>query len=136
MTAEIDDQTTAYVLVAQTCFEDLKQVAGQLAGFLVLAAVGSTSGTPEHPVLKSAELVYRRAEDALKSLRVSKPARPHHAHLLRAAASLKTALSSTHRRRDFLPLLESAQAELLAASRALPGFQMLAFDRGCCAIRK
>ena len=32
----IDDQTTAYILAVQAYFEDLKQVAAQLAGLLVL----------------------------------------------------------------------------------------------------
>ena len=35
----VDDQTVAYILAAQTCFEDLKQVAAQLG-----RAAGAGSG--------------------------------------------------------------------------------------------
>ena len=128
--AEIDDRTVAYVLVAQTCFEDLKQVAAQLAGMLVLEAAGSKSATPDHPMRASAEQVYEEAADGLRSVRVTARARVHHQHLLAAAAKLNEAL---HRKGDELALLESAYADLRAASRTLPGFQMISFDRGCCA---
>jgi hypothetical protein len=133
MTAELDDATAAYVVVAQVCFEDLKQVAGQLAGFLVLQAAGSSVARPDHPALKAAELVYRHAEDGLKSARIPAQARAHHEHLLAAASRLKAALSLAGKCRDFLPLIQNADAELRAASRALPGFQMISFERGCCA---
>ena len=85
---EIDDQTVAYVVVAQSCFEDLKQVAAQLAGLLVMEAAGSK--TPDHPMLASAEQVYRNAVDGLRSARVPARAKEHHEHLLAAAAMLKS----------------------------------------------
>ena len=37
----VDDATAEYIVENQKCFEDLKQVAAQLAGLLVLAAAGS-----------------------------------------------------------------------------------------------
>jgi hypothetical protein len=126
----MDDQTVAYVLSAQACFEDLKQVAAQLAGLLVLEAAGSNNATPDHPMRTSAQRVYKHAEDTLRSTRVTARARVHHEHLLTAAASLNDAL---HTSGDPLPLLESAYAALRLASRALPGFQMISFERGCCA---
>jgi hypothetical protein len=123
----IDDQTVAYVLVAQTCFEDLKQVAGQLAGLLVLGS------KPDHPMLLSAEQTYRSAVDGLKSARVSAGARAHHQHLLAAASNLGIAFRELRVKRDALPLLERAYEDLRAASRTLPGFPMISFERGCCA---
>jgi hypothetical protein len=36
-------------------------------------------------------------------------------------------------RRDALPLLESAMSDLRAASRAIPGAQIVTFEKGCCA---
>lgn len=123
----IDDQTVAYVVVAQTCFEDLKQVAAQLAGLLVLGS------RPDHPMLLSAEQAYRNAVDGLKSVRVSGRARAHHEHLLAAASNLGFALRELSVERDPLPLLECAYANLRAASRTLPGFPMISFERGCCA---
>jgi hypothetical protein len=128
MSAGIDDRTVAYILAAQTYFEDLKQVAAQLAGLLVLEAVGSK--TAEHPTLARAEQVFKNAADGLNSVRVPARAKAHHAHLLAAAVRLGSALRGSG---DPLVLLESAYAELRFASRTLPGFQMISFERGCCA---
>jgi hypothetical protein len=123
----IDDRTAAYILTAQTYFEDLKQVAAQLAGLLVLEASGAA---PDHPMRRSAEQFYRNAVDGLRSTRAPARARVHHDHLMAAAAKLNEALYGTG---DRLVPLESAYAALRSASRALPGFQMISFERGCCA---
>lgn len=122
-----DDRTTAYVLAAQPYFEDLKQVAAQLAGLLVLDAAGAA---PDHPMLASARNAHQHAVDGLRSTRVPVRARVHHRHLLSAAVYLNEAL---HGSGDPLVPLESAYADLRAASRTLPGFEMISFDRGCCA---
>ena len=50
----IDEATATYILENQRCFEDLKQVASQLAGLLVLAASGSKEAVPDHPMLDAA----------------------------------------------------------------------------------
>jgi hypothetical protein len=123
----IDDQTTAYILTVHIYFEDLKQVAAQLAGLLVLEAAGAA---PDHPMQASACQAYWNAADGLKSVRVPARARVHHNHLLAAAAKLGGALGGKD---DTLMLLEGAYAELRSASKTLPGFQMISFERGCCA---
>jgi hypothetical protein len=123
----IDDQTTAYILAVQVYFEDLKQVAAQLAGLLVLEAAGAA---PDHPMLASARQAYKNAADGLKSVRVTAGARAHHGYLLAAAEKLDEALRV---KGDTLRLLEGAYAELRSASRTLPGFRMISFERGCCA---
>jgi hypothetical protein len=111
--------------MTETCiFEDLKLVAAQLAGFLVLAC----SGARDPFLLTSAELVYRNAVDSLRSSRV--PER----HFVAAAAKLGAVITEMRKQRDALPLLESAYTDLRAASRTIPGVQMVAFDRGCCSI--
>jgi len=133
MTATIDDRMAAYVAAVHPCFEDLKQVAAQLAGFLVLHAAGSESAKPHHPLLESAHRVFQCAEGGIKAAPVLRGAREHHAHLLNAAALLEEVLSSLLRRGDPLVLLQQAWAELRAASRMLPGFSILDFERGCCA---
>lgn len=124
---EIDDQTVEYTLAAQTWFEDLKQVAAQLAGLLVLEAAGAA---PDHPMRLSAQRVYQSAVDGLRSARVPARARRHHDHLLAASRKLGEALGT---KGDPLVFLESAYAELRSASRTLPGFQMISFEHGCCA---
>jgi hypothetical protein len=124
----IDDQTAAYILAVQVYFEDLKQVAAQLAGLLVLEAAGAA---PDHPMLASAGQAYKNAVDGLNRVRVSARVRAHHNHLLAAAAKLNEALRANG---DTLRLLEGAYAELRWASRTLPGFQMISFEQGCCAV--
>lgn len=125
---QIDDQTVAYTIAVQPYFEDLKQVAAQLAGLLVLDAAGAA---PDHPMLASAGQAYKNAADGLKSARVPASARVHHNHLLAAAAKLDEALRESA---DPLLSLEIAYVELRSASRALPGFRMISFERGCCAV--
>ena len=105
-------------------FEDLKLVAAQLAGFLVLAGIGARL---DPLLLTSAELVYRNAADRLRSTRV--PQR----HLIAAAAKLDAVLTEMRAQRDALPLLQSAYVDLRKASRAIPGVQMITFEKGCCA---
>jgi hypothetical protein len=124
---EIDDQTVEYILAAQTWFEDLKQVAAQLAGLLVLSAAGAAE---DHPMRLSAQRVYQSAVDGLRSARVPARARRHHGHLLAASGKLGDALGT---KGDPLVFLESAYGELRSASRTLPGFQMISFEHGCCA---
>jgi hypothetical protein len=129
---EVDDQTAAYILATQTYFEDLKQVAAQLAGLLVLSASGAKSATPHHPMLNSAEQLYKRAADGLKSVRVTTHARRHHDSLQTALAKLGDALSSAKGTGDPLIQLESAYADLRSAARTLPGFEMVSFENCCC----
>ena len=117
-----DDQTTAYVLQTQPYFEDLKQVAAQLAGLLVLEESGAL---PDHPMLLSAQSAWRNAADGLRSTRVPDRAKAHHSHLLAAAQNLSAALHGTG---DKLIPLERSYAELRAASHALPGFPMISFE--------
>ena len=125
---EIDDQTTAYILATQTYFEDLKQVAAQLAGLLVLSAAGAKSATP----LQSTEQLYKNATDGLKSIRATPRARRHHESLQTALAKLGDALSSAKGTGDPLIPLESAYADLRSAAKTLPGFEMVSFDNCCC----
>jgi len=136
----IDDRTTAYVLAAQPVFEDLRQVAAQVAGLLVLAATGSRESTPDHPMLAASALVLAKAEDGVKraAALVTDGARPHHARVAAAAASLQRALACA----GAWPIdvdavlvpLRGAYDHLQQASSVLPGFQMVSFDQACCSV--
>ncbi len=125
---QIDDRTVAYIQTAQKHFEDLKQVAAQLAGFLVLQAAGSREASPDHPMLGSAKELYANAADGLRSLRATPRSRAHHEYLLSASEKLGVALAADD---PFAPL-QSAFTELRTASRALPGFEMVSFEQCCC----
>ena len=77
----VDDATVVYILETRRYFEDLRQVASQLAGLLVLAAANRL--TDVDPVL--------------------------------------------------IPL-RAGYAALQEAANALPGFELISFERACCGI--
>jgi len=136
--ASLDDATVAYILEARKHFEDLRHVSAQVAGLLVLAAAGSKSAGPYHPMLESAELLFQEAAEAIQCLRATPRARRHHYHLRQAAAALEQALSAAHRSPEIDPVLmplRAAYAQLERVSNELPGFEMVAFEQGCCGKR-
>jgi hypothetical protein len=131
----VDDVTTAYILETRKLFEDLRQVAAQLAGLLVLNAAGSQNAGPHHPMLDAADQLYQETVENIHHARVTPHARQHHRYLLQAAASLRIALSVAHTTLEIDPVLtplRAAYAHLQRASNELPGFEMVAFDQGCC----
>ena len=130
---EIDDRTVAYIAASHKHFEDLKQVAAQLAGFLVLAESGSRTAVPDHPMLASAAQLARSAAHGIQSAHVTPRARLHHRRLVSASAKLNEALTSARAGADPLLSVQAAYDELREASKTLPGFEMISFERGCCA---
>ena len=148
MSSHLDDRTVAYVVESQPIFEDLRQIAGQLAGLLVLSATGAKTAAPDHPMLTTAAQLFSQATEAVERARasVTEPARRHHENLRHAAAALRQALAATRVELGKPPAavnldaalvpLRHAYACLQDAAGALPGFQMVAFDQGCCAIAK
>ena len=132
----VDDRTAQYILETRKCFEDLRQVAAQIAGVLVLAAAEGNSATPDHPMLKAAAELHREAFDDLRSIRPTERARPHHQHLMQAAETLGIALCAS-KKMEVDPILvpvRAAYAHLQRASETLPGFEIVSFQQGCCAV--
>jgi len=133
----VDDATVAYILETRKYFEDLRQVASQLAGLLVLAAAGSKESAPDHPMVIAAAQLHREAADGLRRSRPTIRARRHHACLQQAASHLAQALSATGCLIDVDPVLvplRAGYAALEQAANGLPGFELIAFDRACCGI--
>jgi len=134
----VDDATAAYIVENQQCFEDLKQVASQLAGLLVLAAAGSKEALPDHPMLVVAAELYRESADSLTRARPTERALRHHEHLARAATAIGVALKEAERSlnvdRILIPL-RSGYSELERAADALPGFEKVSYERACCGAR-
>ena len=131
----VDDDTTAYIIQSRPDFENLRQVAAQLAGLLVLNAAGAESAGPHHPMLATAEQLYRETVENLRRERATPRARRHHDCLLQAAASLGASLAAAHQGLAVDPVLiplRAAYAQLQSASRELPGFAMVSFEQGCC----
>jgi hypothetical protein len=142
VTAPPDDHTVAYILDSQPLFEDLRQVAAQLAGLLVLAATGSLDATPDHPMLGAAEDLFKQTLERVERTRATERARPHRESLRQAAGSLSDALTAARTLltapdgADFDPVLvplRDGYSHLQRAARVLPGFRMVAFEQGCCA---
>ena len=137
---ELDDATVGYVLETRRSFEDLRQVAAQLAGLLVLEASGAKSELPQHPMLAAAEELYGGAADHVLRARVTARSRRHHNHLVEAAAQIRSALNAAHQSMAIDPILlplRAAYAELAGAASELPRLEMVAFGHGCCgSVRK
>jgi hypothetical protein len=134
----VDDATAAYIAGNQRCFEDLKQVASQLAGMLVLAAAGSKEAVPDHPTLRAAQELFREAEDVLRSANPTERAARHHEHLERAARSIGLALKHANGRLNIdqmLGPLRAGYSELEQAASSLPGFELVSYTRACCGVR-
>ena|SRR5580698_4333726 len=132
----VDDATAAYILNTRKCFEDLRQVAAQIAGVLVLAAAGGKSATPDHPMLDAAAELHRTALDEVRRIRSTERAREHHHCLLQAAGALSIALSAA-KKMEIDPVLvpvRAAYAHLQRAANTLPGFEMVGFEHGCCSV--
>ncbi|HTR34418.1 MAG TPA: hypothetical protein VMH80_00855 [Bryobacteraceae bacterium] len=134
----VDDATVVYILENRRYFEDLRQIASQLAGLLVLAAAGSKESTSDHPMLTAAFQLHRDATDGLRRARPTLRARRHHEHVLEAASHLADALAAAERRlADVDPILiplRAGYAALRQAANALPGFEIISFERACCGI--
>jgi len=140
--ADLDDGTVEYILNNRTHFEDLRQVTAQLAGLLVLAATGARGAAPDHPLLETADQLFQTAVDGLRRAHVPARARPHHDAVMQAVAAVRGALDAAHaglgRRApgvDLDPILIPLRAgytHLQRAAHTLPGFEMVAFDQGCC----
>jgi hypothetical protein len=131
----VDDATASYIVENQRCFEDLKQVASQLAGLLVLAAAGSKEAAPDHPALLRARELFQEATDGLRRARPTDRARKHHAHIAIAAARIGTALQGAQGRIDvdrILIPLRAGYAELERAADSLPGFEKVSYSHACC----
>jgi len=141
MAAEIDDRTAKYVVAVHPYFEDLRQVAAQLAGLLVLVATGSKDASPDHPMLGTAKQVCAKGVDGVKiaSSLVGERTAAHHRDLLAACEALSRALESAEKWPvdvdAVLVPLRTAYDHLQASSRELPGFQVVSFAQACCGIR-
>jgi hypothetical protein len=138
----LDDWTVAYILDTRGPFEDLRRVASQLAGLLVLTAAGTRSAPPDHPTLEVARETFRDAADHVRHAQATDRSRRHHDHLLQAVTAFEAALAAACDRRSsgrpadidlVLRPLRTAYAHLQEAADRLPGFELVAFAKGCCA---
>ena len=141
MPEPLDDRTVSYVLATERAFDDLRQVASQLAGLLVLAASGAKSATPDHPMMEAARSLCDEAGDAVRHAHPTDRALPHHRHVLQAAAAIGLALAEAREHfgngrpsdiDSILTPLRVGYEHLRRASDLLPGFELIGFGQACC----
>lgn len=137
---ELDEATITYVLDMGVPFESLRRAAALLSGMLLLAAAGSKYATPQHPILEMAHASLERAMESIQSVTVPARAAHHHFHMLKSARLIGNALASCKLNGALatdldlvLSILREAWDDLRSAAAALPGFEIIAFDRACCA---
>ena len=132
------DRTVAYIVNTRPAFEDLLQVASQLAGLLVLVASGASPAATGHPVVAAAREKCRDAAEAVRSARPTEQARLHHDYVLLAATALESAVAAAGERLDpagvegVLAPLRAGYEHLRRASQMLPGFELISFMQACC----
>ncbi len=137
---ELDDVVAAYGVKMAPPFEDLRQVATQLAGVLLLATTGSRAAQRGHPMLRVAEEMFQGAMEQIRSATVPPGAAHHHHHLVEAGSRIGNALQSCMAAPllsasvdPALSYLRDGWEQLRFTAAALPGFEIIAFDRACCA---
>lgn len=137
----LDDATRRYILAAQPVFDDLRDVAAQLAGLMVLAGSGASSAAIDHPMVQVAAERWRGAREGARALRAPAAAAHHHHHLVRTAEIVGRVLGAVRddaglvgRLGTPLPLLNAAWREVEHTAAALPGFRTLDLTQACCAI--
>jgi hypothetical protein len=141
MNADMDNGSIAYAIGMQQPFECLQSAAAQLAGVLILAATGSRSGSPDHPILAVAIGNHQQAVDGMGSVKVPAESRHRHLHVKRASSLIADAIltfrSVAARKQSnadaALVLLVRAWNELRIASLSLPGCGLVDFRQSCCA---
>ncbi|WP_137391953.1 hypothetical protein [Rhodoligotrophos defluvii] len=142
LSAPVGDDTAAYAIAMRQPFDQLRQAAAQVAGILALAAAGSRTASPDHPMLALARQAYEEAVDAIRSTKSPRQAAHHHRHMLRAVSFIGRALNEARATAcsggvvdvdRVLPPLRIGWQELQWTAGALPGFEVVAFNQACCA---
>ena len=138
---QIDDATAAYVAKMRAPFELLRQAEAQIAGLMVLATA-SGQAIAGHPMLDLAAEAAREAKDSILAVAVPEGGRHHHRHVLQALRLIQLSVTAARRclvRGDETSIdaviapLREAHRNLLWATGALPGFEVVALSQACCA---
>jgi hypothetical protein len=139
----LDDQTSAYAVAAQECFQSFQDAANRLAGTLVLLAITKTRLSLDVEIHYAAAALMERGVEEYRQLRPTERSAHFHRHLGAAAGALRVTLAEMQKTlaksalaRDPLPPLQEAWGELKSAARCLPGFDVIDFKHSCCAMHQ
>ena len=131
----LDERTSRYIVASRSLHEGLRQVLTQIAGFALLVVTpGRMPPTLDGPVALARQAL-PPVRDALAALHVPPQARHYHFHLSEAADTLARCLDlltaclradADDAARDALVrVLRGATDHLRAATRSLPGFELV-----------
>lgn len=137
------DRTLQYIIDSRPLHERLQQVLTQVAGFSLLVMTrGERVPMLDGPAVLAREAL-RSAQAELRSLRVPAAAMHHAQHIQAAAGAVERALdlliaclrpaADEPTRAALTRCLRLATDHLRAATRLLPGFEMVDFSQACCA---
>jgi len=136
----LDDKRGTYIWHAQSCFEALQEVAGRIAGLLLVAEMRDASRILD---TGSFEVATRLITDADRHFAMLVPAledQHFHDHLNHGLDAIRASVTEVGKmqtgiitRVDPLTALQMGWTQLVAASRLLPGFPTVDFRQSCCA---
>lgn len=133
------DPVLSYVLAARPVHERLREALIQLSAFALLEATQPTRAKLDTSVLDRAREALKQPAAETAALRVPSGAMHHHHHLRGAVAALERALSAGYSRGidhddALFAAVNEAERQLRAATRALPGFEIVDLTQACCAM--
>ena len=117
----MDEATGAYISGISGAFQDLRQVASQLSGWMALREVGGGQSLADELVLKVARELLRCSREDIEQQRPTPEAEAHHVALQKAVVLLEGSFLTVGREASNV---QAAWSELETAARLLPGFEM------------
>lgn len=136
----MDDATRRYIAEAQIAFDDLREIASQLAALLVLAGTADRAADIDHPMLAVAIQRWSATRERVNALTPSSFTAHHYRHLLRGVElygdvfdAMQKAGILVGRIGSPLAILKAAWREMVHTSNALPGFYTVDLQQACCA---
>lgn len=138
------DAVITYLNAAQPVHQQLQQVLTQAAGYALLVMTrGHRVALLDAPVA-GAERALAQVRVGLGGIRVPARARHHHHHMFSAVEAVGRSLQALlgclrpgaddRLRAELTRALRAATDHLRAASRLLPGFEMVDLSQACCAV--
>jgi hypothetical protein len=134
---------TRYISSVQPVHEAMNTILRQVAGLSLLIMSRRAAALAMDAPLVLAREAYRSASDALAVAFVPSQAWHHHHHMLGASLALRRVFdlvdvclclaADDADRADLVAALQHALHHLRAASRSLPGFEMVDLRQACCA---
>lgn len=141
---QLDADTLRYVVDCGPLHNVLLRVLTQIAGFSLLIMT-SRNAKPafDDPIIQARETLFQVSEK-LRALKTPNEAGHHHHHMFEAAIALERGFDLLYAclkpgrdelaRETLSRTLHAATDHLRAATKLLPGFEMVDLSEACCAV--